>query len=255
MQIRILGCSGGIGGLQQRTTALLLDDDILIDCGTGVGDLSLEALQAIDHVFLTHAHLDHVALLPMLVDSVANIRCYPITVYALPETLSALQEHVFNWAIWPDFTALPSPDRPLLRFQTVYPGQHLVLGKRNIRVLPATHSVPAVGYCLAEYSGGLAFSGDTAMSAELIAALNALPDLDYLLIETTFPELMCATAHASSHLCPSSLGEFLAALQIDPEIYVSHLKPSHEETLSHEIAALQSARPPRILQQGQVFIV
>lgn len=64
MQISVLGCSGGIGG-DSRTTALLLDGDVLLDCGTGVGELALADLLRIDHVFLTHAHLDHVALLPM----------------------------------------------------------------------------------------------------------------------------------------------------------------------------------------------
>ncbi|MEF8833903.1 MAG: 3',5'-cyclic-nucleotide phosphodiesterase, partial [Halofilum sp. (in: g-proteobacteria)] len=44
MQVRVLGCSGGIGaGL--LTTAFLVDDDVLIDAGTGVGGLSYEAMK------------------------------------------------------------------------------------------------------------------------------------------------------------------------------------------------------------------
>ncbi|MGZ8210914.1 MAG: 3',5'-cyclic-nucleotide phosphodiesterase, partial [Burkholderiales bacterium] len=54
MNLRILGCSGGIGG-ELRTTAMLLDHDVLIDAGTGVGDLSVSALAQIDHVFVTHS--------------------------------------------------------------------------------------------------------------------------------------------------------------------------------------------------------
>ena len=69
MKLRILGCSGGIGG-QLRTTSMLLDQDVLIDAGTGVGDLSMEELARIDHVFLTHSHLDHVTSIPFLVDTV-----------------------------------------------------------------------------------------------------------------------------------------------------------------------------------------
>ena len=37
MRLRILGCSGGIGG-ELRTTSMLLDDEVLIDPGTGVGN-------------------------------------------------------------------------------------------------------------------------------------------------------------------------------------------------------------------------
>ena len=52
MRLRVLGCSGGIGGTQNRTTSLLLDQDILIDAGTGVGDLSLAELALVDHIFV-----------------------------------------------------------------------------------------------------------------------------------------------------------------------------------------------------------
>ena len=49
---------------------MLVDNDVLIDAGTGIGDLALEEIDPIRHVFLTHAHLDHIAGLPMLADSV-----------------------------------------------------------------------------------------------------------------------------------------------------------------------------------------
>ena len=40
MQIKILGWSGGIGaGL--KTTSFMVDDDVIIDAGTGLGDLPL----------------------------------------------------------------------------------------------------------------------------------------------------------------------------------------------------------------------
>ena len=121
MEIRVLGCSGGIGGAARRTTAFCVDTDILIDCGTGVGDLPFEALVGLDHVFLTHAHLDHIALLPMLIDSTMSERTHPVMVYGLPETLDVLRRHIFNWAIWPDFTRLPSAEAPALRLVPVVP--------------------------------------------------------------------------------------------------------------------------------------
>ena len=126
MNIRILGCSGGIGvGL--ATTSMAIDHDILIDGGTGLGELTLDEMSAVRHIFLTHSHLDHIAGLPMLVDSIFERIHTPIVVHGRPETLAALREHVFNWVIWPDFSKLPNADRPVLRFEKI-----LVRGSEHV---------------------------------------------------------------------------------------------------------------------------
>lgn len=83
MKLTVLGCDGGIGGAR-HTTCLKLGAHALIDAGTGLGSLSLAEMAAIDHVFLSHAHLDHVALLPLLVDSVGAARTRPLEVHGLP---------------------------------------------------------------------------------------------------------------------------------------------------------------------------
>ena len=113
MKLRILGCSGGIGG-NLRTTSMLLDNDVLIDAGTGVGDLSVAELCMIDHVFVTHSHLDHIACIPLMVDSVGYMRDKPLTLHATEATLEILRQHIFNWKIWPDFTQIPNGKQPYL---------------------------------------------------------------------------------------------------------------------------------------------
>jgi cAMP phosphodiesterase len=84
-----------------------VDDDILIDAGSGVTRLSLEQLVAIDHVFITHSHLDHILALPLLLDSVGGMRDHPVTVYALDAVIEILRQDIFNWRVWPDFTEVP----------------------------------------------------------------------------------------------------------------------------------------------------
>src|SRR4051812_24767042 len=121
MRIRVLGCSGGIGG-SLRTTSMLVDEDVLVDAGTGVGDLSLEALAKIDHIFVSHSHLDHVTSIPFLVDTVCWMRANPIVVYGIRETLDILREHIFNWKIWPDFTQIPDPEHPFMVWRELTPG-------------------------------------------------------------------------------------------------------------------------------------
>ena len=185
MKLRVLGCSGGIGA-RARTTSFLVDDDVLIDAGTGVEDLSVEELARIDHVFLTHSHLDHILALPLLVDSVGALRSRPIVVHALPETIAALRQHVFNWVIWPDFTEIPHYDRPWMVFEPMALGATVDVGGRAIRSLPANHTVPAVGYHVIGPSGSLAFSGDSWPTEEFWRLINGIRDLRHLIIETAF---------------------------------------------------------------------
>ena len=139
MKIRILGCSGGVGqGL--RTTSLLVDEDILIDAGSGVGDLSLDEMAAVRHIFLTHSHLDHIAYIPLMLDSIFEERAEPLVVHGQAVTLEALQKHIFNWVIWPDFARLPSTDRPVLRYETMAPGQVMDMGGRSFEMIPVEHA-------------------------------------------------------------------------------------------------------------------
>ena len=150
MRIRILGCSGGIGA-GSRTSAMLIDNDVLIDAGTGIGDLELGDLDSIRHVFLTHAHLDHIAGLPMLVDRIFDENFEtPLTVYAREETLRAIQAHLFNGTIWPDFAVLPTAERPMLRYQVCSPGDTTTIGRRDFYAVDVMHSVPSLGYHGAE---------------------------------------------------------------------------------------------------------
>ena len=101
MQVRILGCSGGIGQ-QVITSSYLVDDDILLDAGTGVGDLPLDEMRKIKHIFITHSHMDHVVTIPLLIDTLFSDIKQPVIVHALQDTIDALKTHVFNWTIWPD---------------------------------------------------------------------------------------------------------------------------------------------------------
>jgi len=253
MKIRILGCSGGIGGSALRTTALLVDDDILIDAGTGVGDLKVEQLAKIDHVFLTHAHLDHIACLPMLIDTVGELRQQPLIVHATRETLKALKEHIFNWAIWPDFSVIPSPDQPFLRYQPLVQGEVIELDGRRLRALPAVHTVPAVGYQLDSGRASLVFTGDTTVNPELWPLLNAIENLRVLIIETAFPDGERELALVSKHLCPSLLTQELKQLQRRVELYITHLKPSQIERTFREIQSQAAPHNPQMLQPNQII--
>jgi len=256
MKVRILGCSGGIGGRTLRTTSMLVDDDVLIDAGTGVGELSLAELALIDHVFITHSHLDHTAWLPLMIDAIADQRDRPITVYATGETIDILRQHIFNWVIWPDFSEIAFREQAAMRYEAITVGQKIVLGARSITALPAEHTVPAVGYHLDSGFGSLVFTGDTTVNEALWPVINRIGNLRYLLIETAFSNDGHGLARTSKHLCPSLLRTELAKLSAtarQAQIYITHLKPGLAELIMREIGECAGAFNARALQCDQVF--
>lgn len=257
MNIRVLGCSGAIAA-GYKTTAFLLGDDVLIDAGTGVGDLPLDALAAIDHILLTHSHLDHVLGIPLLADAVLRLRAAarrpPIRVHALPETLNALRQHIFNGAIWPDFTALPSRDAPVLSLHPFQIGDRLDIAGHSVEVLPAMHTVPAVGFAVdAGPAGGHAhwvFTGDTGPNPALWRRLAELR-LSHLVIETAFSDDEAAVAKISQHLCPEELGHELAQLAGSVDVRITHIKPGEVDAVMQGVQALHSPHRISALQAGQ----
>lgn len=252
MKLRVLGCSGGIGGAQ-RTTSFSLDGDILVDAGTGVSELSLSELAAIDHVFISHSHLDHIACLPMLIDSTWMMRDRPITLYATNEVLEILDQHIFNWKIWPDFSEIPNAQQPSMRYQAIQVGEAVTLGARKITAIPANHVVPAVGYHLDSGVASLIYTGDTTINDALWEVVNRIANLRYLIIESAFANHEKDLAVLSKHLCPELLAMELGKLQRHAEIFITHIKPDELELTMQEIVQAMPERNARMLLNNQVF--
>ncbi len=242
MKIRVLGCSGAIAK-DCRTTSFLIDHDVLVDAGTGVADLTLDEMAGIDHVLLTHSHLDHIAALPLMVDAIAARRRTPLQVHALQETIDALKAHIFNDIIWPDFSRIPTPHTPFIQFVPLVTGQTLMLAGKQVEVLPAVHTVASIGYAISGGRGYWVFTGDTEYSPALWARLNQM-DVAFLVIETAFSNRESALAQRSRHLCPASLAASLACIAEGRQypVYISHTKPAETELIMREIDITQGLR-------------
>ncbi len=253
MRLTVLGCDGGVGG-SRRTMSLLLDDDILVDAGSGAGDLALEQMARLEHIFLTHAHLDHSGFVPLLADAAAFLRQRPLNVHALPETIDALKKNMLNGELWPDYSVLPSADDPYIRFVPLEVGSAVWLGERRITPLPARHSIPAVGYRLDSGAASFVYSGDTTDCVEFWEALNRIDNLRYLMIETTFLNAAGSAAARSGHLTAELLARGLARLRHPVRLLIAHMEPGREEDTLAEVTAACGAFRPAQLLRGQEFV-
>lgn len=252
MRVTTLGCDASITG-ERRTTCYRVDDDILIDCGTGAAELTLDQAIRIDHAFLTHSHLDHCGFLPMLADAAGSFRDTPLVVHALPDTIAALQQHLFNNVLWPDYTALPTPEHPYLRLVPIAVGKTVTLGTRRITALPARHAVPCTAYCVDSGAASWVYSADTTLCEDFWQALNGIENLRHLLVECTFRNDNAAGAARSGHHTAQLLAQGLRLLQRPVNLHIVHMEAGYEDITLREVMQSAGEFGPQVLRRGQVF--
>ncbi len=254
-KLRVLGCSGGIGSGFQ-TSCYLLNERVLIDAGTGLTQLTLYEMGKIDHVVITHAHLDHIACLPLLLDTTITHRKIPVTVWGSEETIAVLRDHIFNNTVWPDFTAIPNKQRPFMRYAVLKPYQPVQLERVKITPVPVPHTVPTFSYLLTSATSGQQFMlcGDTTVNDELWDYMNGLEKVKGIAIEVAFRAKEEWLALLAKHLSSNLLLQELEKLKDDQvEVYVMHLKPVQFEQICQELAQYQGRFKIHVLSYNQMI--
>ncbi|MCP4504746.1 MAG: 3',5'-cyclic-nucleotide phosphodiesterase [Deltaproteobacteria bacterium] len=262
MRVRILGCHGGETP-RHRTTCFLIDDRITIDAGAVCRSLELDEQVKIDHMLISHSHMDHVKDLALLADQVIGQKELPIGLHCGPETAETLRSSYFNNYLWPDFTKIPTPDAPVMdiirhsegrfrippRGETVEdwakkcskPGGELVEGEYEVTYVPVTHPVESMAMLIRDNGGSILYSSDTGPTEALWKAANKTENLKGLFIELSFPNHMQALADVAGHYTPNTLKEELKKIDGRDNIplYVYHLKPSFYQQTKDELEALE----------------
>ena len=252
MRLKVLGCSGGIGkGL--RTSSYMVDDDILMDAGTGVGDLSIEEMKGLKHIFLTHSHLDHVCSIPLLIDTLFESLTEPLNIYGSRETIDALKAHVFNWTLWPDFSELPNKNSAVMKYHILRKGEAITIGDRTVNYMHVNHAVPGVAYHIQNTTSSVCYSGDTTTCDSLWNCINHKKSLSMLIVECAFPNENEELAGLAKHYCPNTLVKDLKKLSINAQIAITHLKPGGEQDTKDQLIALLPEHDLIFLENGNVF--
>jgi cAMP phosphodiesterase len=250
MRLEVLGCYGGEA--PERRMPSFLVDGVLLEAGAVTEALPIRDQVKIEHVLVSHAHLDHVVGLAFLVDNIqaAAARSGPVMTWSLAPVIDALQTYCFNNHLWPDFTRLP-PDSPALRFEKAPEDKPLHIGGLTIIPVPVHHTVPATGFVITDGTSGFVFSGDTGPTSRLWETARATPGIRAVVVETAFPNRLETLARASGHLTPKLLEQEMEKMPRVP-LWVYHIKPTFYDETVEELARLG----PRvqILEQDQTYI-
>jgi len=239
MNIRVLGCSGAAFP-GHHSPGFLLDQRILFDAGSVTDVLDEAAQMKIKHIFITHAHLDHIVGIPFLADNILHARrAHQVYVFSIPSVIKTIKTHLLNRAIWPDFTLIPNSKRAILNLVPQKPGQPIQIDSYTITPYAVNHSVPAVGYLIEDQRRRRWFyTGDTGPSGATWKKLEDRP-LHGLTIEVSLPNRMRNLAIKTGHLTPRLLAIELSKMARWPErIYVTHPKVQFVNTIKQELERL-----------------
>jgi len=254
LRIRVLGASGG-EILGHGCTSFLVDGRLAIDAGALTSRLTLAELDRVDHVLLTHAHLDHVKDVPLLADLMVGRRRRPVTVHGSKGTTAILRRSLFNGKLWPDFTRIPGARRPVVRLETFRHGAPFRIGPYAVSAVKVRHTVESSGFVVSRGAAAFAISGDTGPTTAFWRSVNRAPGLGAILVELSFPSRMQRLADRSGHLTPRTLAGELAKVEREGvPVYLYHLKPAFDAELRAEVAGL-GFRGVTVLQGGDEIAI
>jgi len=246
----------GVGGSRKNsagTTCVQVAENIVIDAGNIINGLGEDA-HKIEHIFLTHSHLDHIVDIAFLADNYFHMRQSPLKIYALKETIKALREHFFNDTIWPNFPEIMLSDSQTPSVEYIELELNKTYNFADVTLTPilVSHTVATCGYVVAKKNFSALFATDTYITQTMWEAIDLDDKIDSLIIDVSFPSRMEKLAYDSKHLTPKLLHEELQKSLRPIDVYITHLKPSFKEEILDELATfgiLQGKN--RVLKEGE----
>jgi cAMP phosphodiesterase len=232
--------SAGGGGLGFFLSSFLIDDVVAIDAG-GLGFMNdLAAQRRIQHIFLTHGHQDHIASLPIFLDTVfqAEDRC--VTVHAGAATLESLRRDVFNDRVWPDFVGLSEKGMPFVKLQTLEEGRPVEVAGLRLTPVAVDHVVPTLGFLVESADVTVAIPSDTGPTDSFWREAGAAPNLKAVFLEASYPDAMSELAVLSKHLTPAMFAAEARKLPQPHQVpfFAVHIKPRFYDQVVGELNAL-----------------
>lgn len=241
--IELLG-TGGTRTPTQGTTCLRVSEHCVIDAGNLINRFGDDVF-TIEHIFLTHSHLDHIIDIPFLADLFVIQKKVSLKIYGLKETLDDLRQFIFNHRIWPNFEEITLIGNSEKTIELIELEPEIPYAVDGVVLTPfkTDHTDGSCGYLIEKNGSGILFSGDTYRCPRMWELLDAHPHIHSLITEISFPSCFEKLAYDSKHLTPALLADELRQCRRnDFRIYAMHLKTLFASDIIAELEAMRLLR-------------
>lgn len=242
----------GRASSRQHMACFVVDDLIAFDAGSLAIATNANQKKQIRDVILSHAHLDHIAGLPLYIDDLFATIKRPIQIHATREVIEILERDIFNWSIYPRFSELRNDYGVVLEYRPFEVEQVFSVKHLTVKAVNVNHRVPSVGFIVSDGKSGFALTNDTASVNRFWEVINETENLKAVLVECAFPDELSELACNSHHLTPKVLQQELGKLRRNCPIYVVNIKPMYVEQVSKQIRELEIENL-QILEVGKVY--
>lgn len=238
LHVQLLPTSPGDRSQIQSLTTFIINGTIALDAGSLGFALQGDDLARVGNIILTHSHLDHVASLPMAIAELFPKLRRPIRVYGTQVVIQAVQEHILNGVIWPDFSRIKmlKSDRMAVEFVMIKPGVPFTIDGVEFTAVEVNHEVPTIGLIAKTSDAAIAFTSDTGITDDIWRAASAHPNLRAVFVDCSFPDELSELAITSGHLTPAQIATESKKLTRPAKILCVHIKPDTREKVLEQIA-------------------
>jgi ribonuclease BN (tRNA processing enzyme) len=215
LKVTFIGSGGYIVTADRSCPSILVDGELLLDCGFGslknlrAADVSLKDLR---RLLLTHHHADHVGDLVGLLWAMAmEGRDVPLEIWGPDGTDRLTMSLLESMNTPPEYTVLK------LNFKNLAGGETL----GNIKVLRAIHKPVDLAYRIEKNGRSLCYSGDTAYCEQLISLASGC---SLLVHDAVFLDEQKEIAALTNHSTAAEAGRIAEAAGVE-KLVLFHILP------------------------------
>lgn len=204
-----------------------------------------QALQSVQAILLTHAHLDHWGGLiqaSTLLLGLVQAGHASFELISLPST-SKVVLGLFHSELWADFTAIPK-DRPTFVPVGLPPGEERPVGELKVRTVLLKHTVDSAAFLIQRGDAAYLHLGDTGPSEAVWAEAGPLlqaGQLRAVAVEVSLPAAQEKLAGLTGHLTRNSL-----LLELNKLTHAEEHPPAAEGMTDAQAIALVHALAPKL---------